>query len=685
MISPSREFEDFRPQSLSILAPFIDRYRTRTVRNILDWAEDEICLADDGGPFAGLPFRRHRQPWLNHFLREYDNPRWYEYALTAPTQSGKSFGGFDLPVMHTLFERQQNQIIAAPIMEVLKDKTAKKLLDVIRDSPYGHLLPRTGGGSRGGAPDRIDFQNGRCLKLMSFEGGDKSKSSFTCPNVCMTEIDGLREMSASVEANAIEQVKGRAMSRERKDRKVVLECTITVEAGPINQYVNTIGSGGRLFKKCPHCSAWVQPERPHLKGWQDAKNEMEAEVKAAWHCPACDAPWTELERREAVANSLLIHKGQSVENDKVVGDLPMTRTMGLRVAAVDNLFLSAADVGMDCWHAENTAEDRESAEKKLCQFVFVDPYEPPGLDVVRIDHRKVEQRQTVTTKGVAPNSTRWITLGLDVGKFDCWMVANAWLLPERRGVVIEHERLRLRMNHNGKWGNADDFGFELVFTHCMNEWLEGWNKGWPIDQKAGEVLDYSAAWMDCRWQGEEHDQKVVYDWIKSLGDKRWMPIMGHTKVNYQNKRYTEPRLGAKNVVSIGNRYHIKYVPEIDMLRGHIDVDDWRTITQRRFLKNKDEPGSIVLYSSKNPREHAQFVNHLDAVVNRKEFKPGKGEDSKLIAKSEADHMGDSEVYACVAGHYVGFRVSEKNEPKTRKPPAKRAPVRRPGNRPFVVR
>jgi len=653
---------DFGSQSRTQLSGYISKSRSRQLRHIDQWAEDEVVIPT--GPYAGLRFSMGRQPVAKLLYAAFKDPHWQEYAITGSTQTGKSFLGFALPVCWTLCELEEDAIIAAPTKEILEDKVKRDIYPILENSRYRDIIPTAGGGSKGGIPDRIDMRNGTVLKLMSFQGGDKSKASFTCPNIFITETDGAFSQTTSQEASPIEQIIARSRATEREKRFILYECTVSSEDGNIWTLVHERGSAAQINLKCPKCRKWSRPDREHLRGWEKAKSEIEAEEKTKWYCPKCNKSWSEKQRREANQKALLVHRGQTVKRNKVIGEYPPTRTLGFRFAAVNNLFLPAKDVGVDCWNVMQDEDDLDG-EKKLTQFVFCLPYKPPALDVVKMDRASVEQRTLSTSKGVPPKETKWITLGFDVGKYDCWWVAIAWLLPSRVGLIFDYGRLRLRMQINGTWCNANDIGFDTVFAEIVSEWKGLADKGWV--RPDGEILDYDALWIDCRYQGDEHDNQVVYDSIKRWSDSRVLPVMGHAQNTTFRQGYRVPRSGSKYVITVGNHYYIKFVPEILLHQGHVDSDAWKTITQRRFLKQAKSAGSLMLYDSKNPREHATFVKHIDSEVREDYFEPGKGHVSGWVVKREANHYLDSTVYAGAAGHYVGFRVSESNEPKKRKP------------------
>jgi len=575
------------------LAKVFPRCRSRKVRRIQQFAEEEIILPT--GPREGLPFRMDTQPFAKLLWDEFDNPYWNEYAITGCTQTGKSLLGFAAPLFHRLCELEEDAIAAAPTKEILYDKVLRDLKPLIDASRYKDLWPDKGAGSKGGVPDLIQLNNGAVLKLMSFEGGDKSKASFTCPNIYVTEVDGEKASLTSSEAKALEQILARARATSRDSRFILLECTTTFEDGPIWQLVHEKGSAAQIMRPCPHCKGWSRPDREDLKGWEKAKTEVQAEKLTAWHCPLCDKKWTEKQRYAANLKSKLVHKGQTIDKrGRVRGKLPETRTMGFRFSAVDSMFLPAADIGVDCFYARENPDEID-AEKKLTQFVFALPFKNPGFDKFKIDRATVEQRREASNpKGHVPQGTKWITIGVDVGKYRCHWVAIAWVLTKdhRKGVVIDYGTVEMKMDVDGQLLTAKELGFDQLFSVCMRDFKERVDAGWLTSN--GELRSYDAMWIDARWQGEEDDD-AIYNAVREWSDTRVLPVMGHGKNQYDTSPYREPRINPKTgdasqaVMHNGHYYHIKFVPEIMLNRGHIHVDNWKMILQGRITTEPNKP------------------------------------------------------------------------------------------------
>ena len=292
-----------------------------------------------------------------------DSGRWSRCVATGPTQSGKTLSCFVIPTLYHLFEMQETVILGLPDMDMAGDKWRVDLLPAIERSRFRELLPRQGGGSRGGRVESIQFTNGATLKFMSGGGSDKSRAGFTSRVVVVTETDGMDEASAtSRESDKITQLEARTRAYGARKR-IYMECTVSTEQGRTWQEYNR-ATKSRIVLPCPHCNAWVSPEREHLTGWQGAATQEDARRTGAFSCPACGIVWSPDDRVQANRGGRLVHDGQTIAEDgSVQGALPSTDTLGFRWSAVNNLFLTAGDLAADEWRASRSPDDASTRMK----------------------------------------------------------------------------------------------------------------------------------------------------------------------------------------------------------------------------------------------------------------------------------------------------------------------------------
>jgi hypothetical protein len=311
---------NLQTNTLSDLGWFLARARPARVRSMRRFAEEEIIIPE--GPFAGRRFRCSRQPYSGLWFDEVDSARWSRCVATGPTQSGKTLSCFVIPLLYHLFEMGETVICGLPDMDMAGDKWREDILPAIEQSRYRSLMPRAGGGSRGGKVEAMQFLNGATLKFMSGGGSDKSRAGFTSRVVVITETDGMDQPgAASRESDKITQLEARTRAYGSRKR-IYMECTVSTEQGRTwREYQE--GTRSRIVLPCPHCQAWVSPEREHLTSWQGAQSQAEARVTAKFSCPACGEVWSHEDRLNANAGCKLLHEGQSIDADGTVHGDPL--------------------------------------------------------------------------------------------------------------------------------------------------------------------------------------------------------------------------------------------------------------------------------------------------------------------------------------------------------------------------
>jgi hypothetical protein len=129
------------------------------------FAEEEIVIPD--GPFFGRRFRCHRQPYSGLWFDAVDSGHWSRCVATGPTQSGKTLSCFVIPLLYHLFEQGETVICGLPDKDMAADQWREDILPAVEQSRYRDLLPRRGGGSRGGRVESLQLANGATLKFLA--------------------------------------------------------------------------------------------------------------------------------------------------------------------------------------------------------------------------------------------------------------------------------------------------------------------------------------------------------------------------------------------------------------------------------------------------------------------------------------------------------------------------------------
>src|SRR3990172_797847 len=176
-----------QPTRQAFWSRWIGLAKSRMVRPISQWVEEEIIVPT--GRHRREPYRHASRPVSRIWFAEFDKNYWWRTAVMAPTQNGKTFMGYAIPILYHLFELGETVIIGLPDMRMANDKWERDLLPIILASRYRALLPAKGEGSRGGkVKSSVTFTNGAMLRFMSAGGGDKARAGFAgCRVVAITE------------------------------------------------------------------------------------------------------------------------------------------------------------------------------------------------------------------------------------------------------------------------------------------------------------------------------------------------------------------------------------------------------------------------------------------------------------------------------------------------------------------
>lgn len=613
---------------------------------MLQFSEEEMVIPD--GPFKDRKFSSDRQPYTRLLFGEIDSGRWQRHVITGPTQSGKSYSAFVTPTLYHLFEMKETVICGVPDLDMAVDKWAEDLLPAIESSKYREYLPRHGSGSKGGKSKSIRFLNGATLKFMSGGGGDKARAAFTSRVLVITETDGMDEASeGSREADKITQLEARTRAYGSRKR-IYMECTVSIETGRTwKEFL--AGSASRIVLPCPHCRQWVTPERDSLVGWQSAENILEAKERSAYYCPACGEEWSEAERKQANLGAKIVHRGQEITPDgEIVGDLPRTDTLGFRWSAVNNLFVTAGDVGGDEWKASRAANE-ENAEKEMRQFVWAVPHVPEKLDLAPVSAELICRRVLPIPKGYLPSECQHFAAAIDLGKFLAHWMAIAWC-PGASCHIVDYGRIDVA---------SVDIGVERALMVALRQFKDAVEAGWIFGkiQRPPELV-----LVDSGYQTH-----VVYEFCREAG-RRYMPAKGFGAGQIAGMSYHRPKGTGPSVLWVGEDCHVS---RIQTEQGPIDLvesnaDQWKSFVHARALTPIGAPGALSLFNAP-PQEHLSLAKHLTAEKQVEEYVAGKGTIIKWERQQKNNHWFDTAYMAAVAGYLLGMRLAESPTEEGRSP------------------
>jgi phage terminase large subunit GpA-like protein len=460
----------------------------------------------------------------------------------------------------------------------------------------------------------------------------------------------------SREADKIEQIEARTRAFGRRGKRIYLECTVSIERGRIWQEIKR-GTDSRILRPCSKCGVYVAPEREHLVGWQESESEEEAALKAAFSCPECAEVWTDEDRLQSAKSVVLVHAGQEITADGVItGKAPQTQTLGFRWSAIDNPFVTAGDLGAEEWLAAK-ARDHENAEKKMRQFVWTLPYDPPDIELTPLDAETIEKRSSELKKGVVPDDATGIAIGIDTGKRALHWTAVA-VGPGSGGRVIEYGKHPVA---------ADKLGVRRALVEALVELSQYFADGWH--KQNGQAVKPSQVWIDSGWH--EHTD-AVYEFCAAanqlqklpIGSEVYRPSKGYGEGQRRTTRYIAPTAKQKSILYLGNEFHIakvkrngRTVPGVMLV--HMNADNWKSELHQRLSMPAEEPLAVTLYQAASFSEHTEFSKHLTAEKQVEKFIDGRGTVIVWERVDRNNHWLDATYSAICAGEAMLSMTTKK--------------------------
>lgn len=578
------------------------------------FAEDEVVIPT--GRFEGQKFKCERQPWAGLWLDAIDSHRWRRHFMTGASQGGKSLAGFVIPTLYHLFELRETVICGVPSLDLVADKWEEDLLPAIAATRYRDLLPRKGRGAKGGIGTRITFGNGATLRFMTAGGSDKSRASFTSRVLVVTETDGFDTIGKeSAEASKFEQLEARLRSF-LDAKRVYAECTVSTKDGRTWSEIQQ-GTRSLIALRCPHCAKRVTPEREHLTGWQDAPTIVDAVQRSRLTCPACGVAWSEQDRKQANADAVLVHRGQSVNGDRIDGQPEATDTLGFRWSAANNLLVPIAEIGGDEWKAAKETDEAE-ADRKMCQFVWAVPPKSLSVDLTQLDAQSIMRRTVASLKRACPPpDTIRIACGADIGKR-----LTHWTITAERADGTYHV-----LEYGRTENPSDELGDErgvLAGLRQLRDDLRG--RVYGSHRVAVTVID------------EGFLTPVVHAFVQESGGG-FVSSKGVAATLY-GKRGSERETGSRVIATDGRSLNIVQTP-LGVRYLELDADAWKTKLHNALTTPLGVPGCMTLFTSDVPTEHTSYAKHLTAERKTSEFVPDRGEVIRWKPAHQNNHWLDS--------------------------------------------
>lgn len=320
---------------------------------------------------------------------------------------------------------------------------------------------------------------------------------------------------------------------------------------------------------------------------------------------------------------------------------------------MNNLFVTAGDVGADEWNASRQV-DEDNAEKEMLQFVWAIPHKPAVLDTTPLDANALTRRvQQEWTRGRVPDWTDYLTAGVDVHKRHIEYVVTAWK-TDGTGHVVDYGAFEVVADEKR-------IPVEAAILIALRELRDMCLRGWTFGEQ-NRVPDQ--VWLDHGYQGEVVDAFCLES--REGRTDRFRPTIGRGVMQRLRMTvYTAPKRQTTTTRIIGEGYHVTTRPRKVPL-VEVNADHWKTWVHRRLSSPADATGSLQFFAA-SPGAHYDLCRQLTAEKQVQEMVPGKGEILRWERIRRSNHFLDCIYNAAAAAHLCGVRLTQSTQAERTEP------------------
>ena len=271
-----------------------------------------------------------------------------------------------------------------------------------------------------------------------------------------------------------------------------------------------------------------------------------------------------------------------------------------------------------------------------------DPPEEAGPMGIGIDAPLVESRVNGLPQRRIPVETKFITLGIDLGKYRCYWVAVAWQ-DHARGYVVDYGVGEVTGTERA---TSNEAAQPMIYKALLNL-REDFNST-PFIDPTGEAKQIDLAFVDS---GTFTD--VAYEFCKEVR-LPYLPSKGLFP-------YREGRKPS-NDLRIGEHLHAARMHASNVWLYELDTHYWKSFVHECFLtptfdvEGKINRGSLSLYSPDGNHRHTSFAQHIVSEELVNEFTNGRGDRNFWVRRNRNNHWFDAMYMACAAGGALGVKL-----------------------------
>jgi phage terminase large subunit GpA-like protein len=549
----------------SILGPIYKSVKKDKL-NLRDFANTKIIIPE--GPLIDKKFdTTYPQFFVDELYKKFEDESYRRYAICAPAQSGKTLSVSIIPLLYYLFEKNETCIFGIPKIELFYSLWHTKILPIINNSFKSYLIPNTRG-SRGGKFESLTFSNKIMLRILSAGGNARSKSSFTCKNIFLSEVDGYDE-STTDESDVCSLIETRA-NAFLDSKKIFLESTPTTIDGRIWQELLN-GTYSKIYNQCPYCNKYVLFDRENLIVNLESENEIIASENAYVECPECKHHLNELDRNKSLRNYKII-------------DTKKSNTFSLRYNAYHNSFFTIKSLA-EKEYVTNKRKDKSNADRDILQSIWALPYEKKEAEI-EIDNL-IKLISTEYPKNTINSENHNLLIpAIDIGKHLIHFVVSAFDSELTSIKIVDYGTLETC---------ASEIGEEKGIKNCMAELVQKFQTGY-FNTSTNKTINPIYAVVDVGYNTSL---------IKSLANKYGMiSYKGFGDSLSKPKKYFSPKY-QNNMMIKSDDFHLEIQQDKTKLFS-VNAD-----VSKSLLLNYIETKQFEIFNASST-EHQRYLKHLNA-------------------------------------------------------------------------
>lgn len=535
----SELYEVFKPEPLP--EEVIEVFAPRRKQHMLDWMQQNYILPSKSSRIKGpwslttTPYWRIVIDWLCDLTTRV-------IWVYACTQSGKStiLGGW---IGYCIDVDPGPMKVVLPDEKIAK-KRIKRLKPAFENSP--RILRHLGGDIRNlliGEPTDLDNMQ----LILAWPTSPATLSDDPCRYVAGDEV---REWDDTIkdDTDAISLLDNRVRTYEQISKQFY--ATSPRNKGDLADVNFEACQVWSIWIPCPHCGEYHEAGFENVFLAKDANGELlkPAEYKKgkgrkrnAWYkCPACNAKWSELERKAAVSGSRGCPPGCSINKQgEIVGEHDDSPHKALRVPSVlvDPVFTTvdtlAADFANAMRHKKNgnilpfrNFHNNQNAK------AWEERERETSLEVLKthIDSYSMRDRKV-------PAKVQIITKAIDVQADHVWV--------EVKGYGYRNEQWLLYAGRIETGNTARVENWNIVEEFVRTPWISANDDN--VKYWAAKVA------VDCGYQRKEDNRSkeestVVYDFCLRFPPEIVIPIMGFGRGNMRDYLYRKSPVIGKALI-----------------------------------------------------------------------------------------------------------------------------------------